>query len=53
MGGASLSRRGGRVCSVESQVTGLEDELADLTQRFAALDHTWDEERAALEAGMA
>ena len=45
MGGASLSRRGGRVCSVESQVTGLEDELADLTQRFAALDHTWDEGR--------
>ena len=24
-----------------------------LTQRFAALDHTWDEERAALEAGKA
>ena len=32
---------------------GLEDELAALTQRFAALDHTLDEERAALEAGRA
>ena len=35
---------------LRSQVTGLEDELADLTQRFATLDHTWDEERDALEA---
>ena len=32
---------------------GLEDELAALTQRFATLDHTWDKERAALEAGRA
>ena len=32
---------------------GLEDELADLTQRFTALDHTWVEERTALEAGRA
>ena len=29
----------------------MEDELATLTQRFATLDHTWDEERATLEAG--
>ena len=29
----------------------MEDELAGLTQRFTALDHTWDEERAALEVG--
>ena len=28
----------------------MEDELAALTRRFATLDHTWDEERAALEA---
>ena len=27
--------------------------LADLTQRFSALDHTWDEEKATLEAGKA
>ena len=32
---------------------GLEDELADLTRRFATLDHTWDEERATLETGKA
>ena len=25
----------------------------DLTQRFSALDHTWDEEKATLEAGKA
>ena len=30
---------------------GLEDELETLTQRFATLDHTWDKERATLEAG--
>ena len=30
---------------------GMEDELAALTWRFEALDHTWDEERAALKAG--
>ena len=29
----------------------MEDELAALTQRFVALDHTWDEEKAALKAG--
>ena len=29
---------------------GLEDELTALTRRFAALDYTWDKERAALEA---
>ena len=33
-----------------SWVAGLEDELVDLSQRFAALDHTWVEEKAALEA---
>ena len=32
---------------------GLENELEDLTQRFATLDHSWDEEWAALEAGKA
>ena len=35
---------------LRSRIMGLEDELEDLTQRFAALDHTWDEERAALKA---
>ena len=35
---------------MRSWVVGMEDELAALTQRFDALDHTWDEERAALEA---
>ena len=34
---------------LRSQVASLEDELADLTQRFATLDHTWVEERATLE----
>ena len=38
---------------LRSQVVGLEDELTDLTQRLSALDHTWDDERAALEAGRA
>ena len=36
-----------------SRVAGLEGELAGLTQRFATLDHTWDKERVALEAGRA
>ena len=31
----------------------MEDELTDLTQRFAILDHTWDEERAVMEASRA
>ena len=31
----------------------MEDELADLTRRFTALDHTWEEERVALEASRA
>lgn len=35
------------------QVAGLEDELAATTRRFATLDHTWDEERAAMEASKA
>ena len=38
---------------MRSQVASLEDELAALTWRFIALDHTWDEERAALEADRA
>ena len=38
---------------MRSLITGLKDELTDLTQRFATLDHTWDEERATLEAGRA
>ena len=38
---------------LRSRVAGLEDELASLTQRFATLDYTWDEERAVLEAGRA
>ena len=29
----------------------MEDKLANLTQRFVALDHIWDEGRAALKAG--
>ena len=36
---------------LRSQVTSLKDELAARTQRFATLDHTWDEERAILEVG--
>ena len=50
---AELNRKGPALLSTEaecvrlrSRVVGLEDELADLTRRFAALDHTWDEERA-------
>ena len=38
---------------MRSRVAGLEDEVADLTQRFVTLDHTWDEERATLEVGRA
>ena len=38
---------------LRSRVGGLEDELANLTQRFTDLDHTWGEEWAALEAGKA
>ena len=38
---------------LRSHVMGLEDELANLTQRFTDLDHTWGEEWAALEAGKA
>ena len=38
---------------LRSQVAGLKDELTALTWRFAILDHTWDEERAALEVGKA
>ena len=38
---------------LRSQVVSLEDELADLTQRFATLDHTWVKERATLEASRA
>ena len=54
---AELDRRGPAPLGTEvecvqlkSRVTGLEDELATLTRRFAAQDHTWDEERAALKA---
>ena len=32
------------------QVAGLDVELVSLTQRFATLDHSWDEERVVLEA---
>ena len=35
---------------MRSWVAGLEDELVSLTRRSAALDHTWGEKRAALEA---
>ena len=38
---------------LRSWVMGLENELTALTQRFVSLYHTWDEERAALEAGRA
>ena len=55
-----LDRRGPTPPNIEaecvqlrSQVSGLEDELAALTRRFVALDHTWDEEKAALEAARA
>ena len=55
-----LDRRGLAPPSIEvecihlrSWVVDLEDELAALTRRFSALDHTWDKERAALEVGKA
>ena len=55
-----LDRRGptppgieAKCVKLRSRVAGMEDELAYLTQRFATLDHTWNEERAALEAGRA
>lgn len=35
---------------LRSCVASLEDKLVDLTQRFADLDHSWDEEKAALKA---
>ena len=38
---------------MKSLAVGLEGELMILTRRFTALDHTWDEEKAALEAGKA
>jgi len=38
---------------LRSWVAGLEDKLADLTQRFGTLDHTWVKERTALEASRA
>lgn len=38
---------------LRSRVTGLEGELEALTRKFAASDHSWDEERVALEAGRA
>ena len=38
---------------LRSRVADLEDELAALTQRFSALDHTWDKERAALKVSKA
>ena len=38
---------------LRSRVAGLEDELAAITRRFAALDHTWDEKRVAMEDGRA
>ena len=53
---AELDRRGPAPPSTEaecvqlrSRVLGLEDKVLDPTQRFAALDHTWVKERAALE----
>ena len=57
---AELDQRGLAPLGIEaecvqlrSRVIGLEDELAVLTQRFSTLNHTWDEESAALEAGRA
>jgi len=38
---------------LRSRVVGLDDELASLTRRSTALDHTWDEKRAALEVSRA
>ena len=53
---AELDRKGPALPDTEaecvqlrSQVTGLEDELANLTQRFTTLDHTWVGEKVALE----
>lgn len=54
---AELDQRGLAPPSIEveciqlrSQVTSLEDVLVDLSQRSAALNHSWNKERAALEA---
>ena len=57
---AELDRRGPAPLSTEAKciqlrfrVVDFEDELVDLTQKFAALDHTWENERPALEADKA
>ena len=50
-GGQPLQAQRQSVPQLRYRVAGLEDELVDLTWRFAALDHTWDEERATLEVG--
>jgi len=54
---AELDRKGSAPSGIEAEcvqlrfrVMSLEGELAALTRRFAALDHSCDEERAALEA---
>ena len=54
---AELDRKGPAPLGIEAEcvqlrspVVGLEDEILNLTQRFASLDHTWDKEKAALEA---
>ena len=54
---AELDRKGSAPSSIEAEcvqlrfrIMSLEGELAALTRRFVALDHSCDEERAALEA---
>ena len=51
--GPALPNTEAECVRLRSRVVGLEDELADLTRRFAALDHTWDEERDAHKASRA
>lgn len=57
---AKLDQRGpappgteAKCVQLRSQVADLEDQLATLTRRFAALDHTQDEKRVALKASRA
>ena len=53
-----LNRKGLAPLNIEAEyiqlrswVAGLKDKLVAFTQRFVALDHTWDKERVALEVG--
>ena len=49
----TLSATEAECVQLRSQVASLENELADLSQRFTVLGQTRDEERAIVEAGRA